>query len=583
MPPKTHRTTSTGALRSHSRSSSATRLGPNLQLTTTATKGVDKTKKEAHGRLPRVHSSSRIDLRAETQKRAAQPPAAPAKTNGSKLKGGFKINYDDDEEDDAWVSSESANETSQRYDESDTDSDSGTTTAATPVARDVSMRPPRIAKRSSSNGSTRRPTIQRTDSMRSVTSKRSANTDSKPKQQQAPPPPPLTNVKGPPSPISPSTNDTSAAISTTPQAAAIRPSAPAQAYPSHPIHQSPEMMQESPEKERGEIDFPNVKFNGPVNHRLPAPGQFLEAQSRRGGIRGPPHRSLTDVRLMKPMEPMAAAGFAHAVASQDQDPAEIAAALSKPSSPTLRNDLQMSKPSPPGPPQSAVPRSKQFDANISDHRRHSSAVVSGASTPESGSSRKKTTHSRPSSVHSLNSTSKHLRPHPLIRGQTNGGAAPLQPLTVRADEPKAQLSNSPSIEEFPPSPQSASTSSSAYSQFPRLDGSRRSSISSARSVSTLPVPPVTTKDHRKNDRSRTLSTISSSSTIAALSSLIQQPVAPSQRITYFPQIEEEDIKKIHPLPPVHLTHNHLQYTARRSPLRESYERLMRAKALAGRT
>ncbi len=487
------------------------------------------------------------------------------------------MNLQDDDDDDAWVSSESGADTPNRYNESDTDSDSETTTSATPIVREVVMRPPRVAKRTSSTGSGKhRPVIARTE-----TSKQSRPAAVQTQQQRVS----QMVTKGPPSPVSPNPvpPSHSAPLSRQPADSQMVTSVPNQQTHNGPPHltadEAQRMRRAEAERRRVEADRaqsefpPQPKVNGSLNSRLPPPGQFLESQSRAGYSRPPSARGLSDYRLM---EPTAAARFAQAIASQDQDPDQIAAALSKPSSPNVKENKLSSQHRVPSEPASALARTNGIKTDVSDHRRHSSLAVGteGHAINDGATSPKGKRHSRPSSIYSV--SSKHLRPHPLIRGQSHGPSAPLAPLAVMPDSAKAQLSTSvPKDNDFPPSPLSVSTAPSSP-EGPSSQ-SRRPSVSSARSVATLPLPP-TNKDARWGDRTRTLSTISSSSTIAALSSLVHHQITPSHRISFFPNIDEEDIQKIHSLPPPGVTNSHLQYIAHRSPLRESYDRIMRAKA-----
>lgn len=464
-----------------------------------------------------------------------------------------------------------------------------TTTSATPIARDSSMRAPYTNKRSSSGGSTKRPHVVRNDTVKVGDAKRAAVPEQKSApavrpQQRLPEP----DTKGPPSPISPISQPPSHSTPTQKPNPRTSPSqvtrlsgasnTAALTSLSQPPHLTPEQgdvlrkQAQSKEMERRRAEYEGVdvdfnlthKINGsPFNNRLPAPGQFLESQSR-GGSRPAPQRAYAD---WKNMEPTAAARFAEAIAAQDQDPRIIAAALSKPSSPNVREHrMQPRKPAP-----LEVTTSEAPDSEPVDQRRHSSVNGSEPAKREGSVSPKSKRHSRPSSVYSV--SSKHLRPHPLIRGQSHGPGAPLQPLAVVADAAEVQLASSTSSDDVPPSPSSVSTAPSSP-----VPPTRRSSVSSTRSVATLPAHPVTTRETHRSDRSRTLSTISSSSTIAALSSLVNHPIVPSQRITFFPRVDEDEIRKIHPLPPVALTSSHLHYITHRSPIRESYDRLMRAKA-----
>jgi hypothetical protein len=187
-----------------------------------------------------------------------------------------------------------------------------------------------------------------------------------------------------------------------------------------------------------------------------------------------------------------------------------------------------------------------------------------------------------------------LRPHPLIRGTSHSlsnHVAPLAPLTVTSETSAVQISaptlitrqgtgswvsDSPTrLPTTPVSPVSPSPST------------RRTSISSARSVATLSVPAPAAKDYQSiklmHDRNRTLSTISSSSSSsAAVSSLAHLPAAPRpatpQLVSFFPPPNPHaHLEAMHPLLPPPYLATHMTVLSHRTPLRESYDRVMRAK------
>ena len=135
--------------------------------------------------------------------------------------------------------------------------------------------------------------------------------------------------------------------------------------------------------------------------------------------------------------------------------------------------------------------------------------------------------SRPPSTHSSQSKAEHvLRPHPLIRGVSQGHInvvpkqPPLTPLTVVPSAAPPQISTSPPDSEhdggsrhhLSSSPTSFKTSSGSpistdlpHSPYP-LD--RRTSFSSTRSVNTVPVHSTIIREMpRAHDRTRTLSKI----------------------------------------------------------------------------
>ncbi|KAK7057418.1 hypothetical protein R3P38DRAFT_2840846 [Favolaschia claudopus] len=174
---------------------------------------------------------------------------------------------------------------------------------------------------------------------------------------------------------------------------------------------------------------------------------------------------------------------------------------------------------------------------------------------------------RPMSSHSMNKIE--LRPHPLIRGQSFGlpsvapKPSPLMPVAITAD-----------VGQLPPSPSSSAAPA------------RRTSISSARSVATIatthPAPP---RSMRESARNRTFSTLSTANSSAALSSLthlpaVSRPPSP-QMIAFFPPNNPHvRVDDIHPLlPPPYVT-NHLTVLARRTPIREAFDRVIRARQSA---
>ncbi|KAI1796430.1 hypothetical protein LXA43DRAFT_987615 [Ganoderma leucocontextum] len=244
-------------------------------------------------------------------------------------------------------------------------------------------------------------------------------------------------------------------------------------------------------------------------------------------------------------------------------------------------DIQISSPSPTG---------KARSETHSPPRR----------SPDIETSHKRQSMTRPPSTHSI--TSAHpLRPHPLIRGNSYGqGAlaakpAPLAPLaTVLPDAASGQMStasSSPtslragsptSIRTTGPSPNvpSPSSSSPAHKQL------RRTSTSSVVSTATMPVQSSVTEklSSRSNPgRQRTMSTMSSSSSIAALTTfaLRSTPSPPRTSITitthFPPQEQSAALETIHPLLPPPYLSAHLTVLAYRNPIAESYDRVIRAK------
>ncbi|KAJ7647527.1 hypothetical protein FB45DRAFT_1019760 [Roridomyces roridus] len=177
---------------------------------------------------------------------------------------------------------------------------------------------------------------------------------------------------------------------------------------------------------------------------------------------------------------------------------------------------------------------------------------------------------RPLSTHSVVRTE--LRPHPLIRGQSYGQPAtltpkpsPLEPVAVTEEaEASGQLSTSP-------------TSTSPSSPYPTLN--RRSSVSSAHSVATLATP--YSPHLQRAPRNRTFSTLSAASSSAALSSLAHFPTGsrhqPSHVLAFFSPPHPVPVEAIHPLLPPPYVHNHLTVVARRTPIHDAFDRVVRAR------
>jgi hypothetical protein len=207
--------------------------------------------------------------------------------------------------------------------------------------------------------------------------------------------------------------------------------------------------------------------------------------------------------------------------------------------------------------------------------------------------------SRPSSTYSSTSRSESiLRPHPLIRGPSFMSShnyipkpTPLAPLTVTDDaSPTGTPSSSPTDHHLTNGPISSSPlSASTTPVSPVSPHNRRTSVSSIRSSSTLPMPIAPSHQTKlMYDRHRTLSTLSSSSTTSnspALSSLTHlpthsRPLTP-QMVAYFPVLNPHvNLEAIHPLLPAPYLNTHLTVLAYRTPIRESFDRVIHAKLAA---
>jgi len=134
--------------------------------------------------------------------------------------------------------------------------------------------------------------------------------------------------------------------------------------------------------------------------------------------------------------------------------------------------------------------------------------------------------SRPPSMHSLN------KPHPLIRGTSYSHLAPLAPVAVTT------------------SPTSSSPTST-HSEHPP---DRRLSFSSV-------------------ERVRVQSAMSSLAQLPA----VTRPPSPQTVVFFPPNNPHNNLENIHPLLPAPYLHNHLTTLARRTPIRESYDRVIKAK------
>ncbi|KAG8214002.1 hypothetical protein J3R82DRAFT_10753 [Butyriboletus roseoflavus] len=208
------------------------------------------------------------------------------------------------------------------------------------------------------------------------------------------------------------------------------------------------------------------------------------------------------------------------------------------------------------------------------------------------SSNKRLSMTRPPSMHSTTSRSEApLRPHPLIRGQSFGQGVPmspkvvpLSPLTVTSEASPVSSPGRDQAEKLSTSPSSVKTTCAQFSP------NRRTSVSSVRSVATLPSQSQIQSHFfgRAHDRHRTLSSISSSSSssVQALSSLAYLPTTrPStpQYTAHFPPASiSVGLEAVHPLLPPPYLSAHMSILMHRSPLKESYDRVIAARELQKR-
>ncbi|KAF6760065.1 hypothetical protein DFP72DRAFT_883066 [Ephemerocybe angulata] len=196
--------------------------------------------------------------------------------------------------------------------------------------------------------------------------------------------------------------------------------------------------------------------------------------------------------------------------------------------------------------------------------------------PSSHSTRRS---SRPASTYSQSGKPEQLRPHPLIRGQSTGhvnigrqgSLTPLTAVTGGAAPPQLSTSPASSVHEYlTASPTSTATAPSFVDDPVGFRQDRRSSVSSARSIATLPGQVFPT-GNAAFDRARATSLLPSSGSSAAFCCLLS-----------LPSILMLISMPIHPLLPGPYLANHLTVLARRNPLRESYDRVVRAKAEVSR-
>lgn len=208
------------------------------------------------------------------------------------------------------------------------------------------------------------------------------------------------------------------------------------------------------------------------------------------------------------------------------------------------------------------------------------------------SSNKRLSMTRPPSMHSTTSRSEaSLRPHPLIRGQSFGQGVsmtpkvvPLAPLTVTSEASPVSSPGRDHAEKLSTSPSSVKTTCAQSSP------NRRTSVSSVRSVATLPSQPQIQSHFfaRAHDRHRTISSMSSnsSSSVQALSSLAYlpttRPSTPQYTAHFPPPSISVGLEAVHPLLPPPYLSAHMSILMHRSPLKESHDRVIAARELQKR-
>lgn len=272
-------------------------------------------------------------------------------------------------------------------------------------------------------------------------------------------------------------------------------------------------------------------------------------------------------------------------------------------------------------PNSHAPAERQQSTLPSPTQSAPNKLHSYTRPPSSHSNRPPSMHS----THSLKFDAQGLRPHPLIRGHSLGQQnvclrpSPLAPLTVMsqvAGSPPTSHTSTPFLETYEPTSPIPGSPESVQSTLGV--STRRTSFSSARSVATVPIlpkatvpsthPPLEATNNSPLivNRSRTLSTSSANSaSSAALSSLalaqlhlqahphystLSSAASTTHLTSFFPPSNHSGfgfaahipVEKIHPLLPSPYLTNHLTVLAHRTPLRESFDRLMRAKHRHGK-
>ena len=292
----------------------------------------------------------------------------------------------------------------------------------------------------------------------------------------------------------------------------------------------------------------------------------------------------------------------HSDTSTQHAPTRVDTARSSNIEPPRRDH---STPTPATPPQSLAPTHYQSPTQLSEVESTTTTTAPSRQSPIPKH------YSRPPSTYSTSSRTEYpLRPHPLIRGQSYGQLnavlpkpVPLAPLTSipnpamsHSSPTKAEIGSSSNGHQnhLSSSPSSLKTSP----ELPDISSSqRRTSFSSTGSTSTIPfhsspiptqTPLTASSAYRAHEHTRTLSTVSPSS--AALSSLTHLPFVLSQTrppspslhtVTFFPPVNPQHVNAmegIHPLLPAPYLSNHLTVLVRRTPIRESFDRVMRAKA-----
>ena len=226
---------------------------------------------------------------------------------------------------------------------------------------------------------------------------------------------------------------------------------------------------------------------------------------------------------------------------------------------------------------SRVPPLPQVEQSLHSHLPFTEPYTMGSrsetASPIHRTPFRRSASTRPPSTHTITDRSDaSLHPHPLIRGQSIGPRlGPLAPLMV-TEVSSVRTATSPTLSASP---------SSVTLTYAGPAMNRRTSISSARSVATLPSQgyyPV-----KGRDRNRTLSTISSTSStsVQALVSLAQlpttRPPTPQYTAHFPPTTLATHLEAVHLLLPPPYLNAHMSILAHRSPLKESWDRIFAAR------
>ncbi|KAL4074157.1 hypothetical protein V8B97DRAFT_1931829 [Scleroderma yunnanense] len=235
---------------------------------------------------------------------------------------------------------------------------------------------------------------------------------------------------------------------------------------------------------------------------------------------------------------------------------------------------------PMSPPQT-VSTMNQVEQSLHSHLTFAESYTMGSrsetTSPVQRTLFRRSASTRPPSTHTVTDRSDvSLHPHPLIRGQSFGPVAPrlepLAPLMVMSEVSSIRTSTSPTLPVTP-------SSVTLMNMGPSMN--RRTSVSSACSVATLPSQGY--YFGKGHDRNRTLSSMSStsSSSVQALASLAHLPTTRSptpQYTAHFPPATLTTyLEVVHPLLPPPYLNAHMSILTHRNPLKESWDRVIAAR------